>query len=369
MGTPADVVVVGAGVMGAAIAWRLALGGHRVDVLDRLEPGHALGSSHGPSRAFRLAHEDPDYALLATESLACWRELELLARTSLLRPLGTLEWGADAAPYRTTLGDCGVVWEDLDAAEVRRRFDVRLPRGELALWQPDGGVLAATRSVQTLVRLATEAGARFWYGVEVQALEGEVPARVATDNGYFTADVVVLAAGPWLPALARTAGLELPITVVRRHVAYLSLGRADLPVLIDGGEPPWSLIPRVFGGPGLRVGLPADEGASHVDPDEEAALPSARQIEEARLWLEARTAGTPEVVAVDPCLCATTPDRGFIIAREGPVVVVSACNGQGFKFAPRLARAVVELVEGGLPHLPGDLVGRWASAVRKEQLS
>lgn len=57
----ADVVVVGAGIMGAAAAWALSGRGHAVVVLDARRAGHRDGSSHGSSRVFRRAYREPHY--------------------------------------------------------------------------------------------------------------------------------------------------------------------------------------------------------------------------------------------------------------------------------------------------------------------
>ncbi|MFY9586602.1 MAG: FAD-dependent oxidoreductase, partial [Actinomycetota bacterium] len=56
------VVVIGAGVMGSSTAWALARRGTDVVVLEQFHAGHDRGSSHGASRIFRLAYEDPLYA-------------------------------------------------------------------------------------------------------------------------------------------------------------------------------------------------------------------------------------------------------------------------------------------------------------------
>ncbi|TMK83691.1 MAG: FAD-dependent oxidoreductase [Actinobacteria bacterium] len=54
----ADVVVVGAGVMGAAAAWRLARAGRDVMLLEQFEVGHDHGSSHGAARVFRFSYDE-----------------------------------------------------------------------------------------------------------------------------------------------------------------------------------------------------------------------------------------------------------------------------------------------------------------------
>ncbi|MGH7476265.1 MAG: FAD-dependent oxidoreductase, partial [Longimicrobiales bacterium] len=73
----ADVAVVGLGVTGAALAWRLAQAGQRVVALDRFAPPHSFGSSHGRTRIFREAYfEDPLYVPLARRALDAWQELQ-----------------------------------------------------------------------------------------------------------------------------------------------------------------------------------------------------------------------------------------------------------------------------------------------------
>src|SRR5262249_2742068 len=65
---PADVVIVGGGVMGCAAAYHLARDGRRVLLLERFAIGHDRGSSHGPSRIIRLAYDTADYVRLAEAS-------------------------------------------------------------------------------------------------------------------------------------------------------------------------------------------------------------------------------------------------------------------------------------------------------------
>ena len=84
----ADVLIVGAGVMGCAAAYQLAKDGARVLLFDQFAVGHDRGSSHGPSRIIRLAYDSLDYVALARASYALWRELEAEsgARFRLDRP-------------------------------------------------------------------------------------------------------------------------------------------------------------------------------------------------------------------------------------------------------------------------------------------
>ena len=61
MAERAEIVIVGAGVMGAATAYALARAGHEPVVLEQFELGHTRGSSHGRGRIFRLVYHDPHW--------------------------------------------------------------------------------------------------------------------------------------------------------------------------------------------------------------------------------------------------------------------------------------------------------------------
>ena len=72
-----DTIVVGLGAMGAATLWQLARRGQRVLGLDRWEPPHAWGSTHGDTRITRCAiGEGEQYVPLVLRSHEIWRELE-----------------------------------------------------------------------------------------------------------------------------------------------------------------------------------------------------------------------------------------------------------------------------------------------------
>src|ERR1700759_1325515 len=66
------VVVVGAGALGAGSAWAWSRRGYDVSVVERFEPGHDRGSSHGHARIFRLAYAEADYVELASRALRAW---------------------------------------------------------------------------------------------------------------------------------------------------------------------------------------------------------------------------------------------------------------------------------------------------------
>jgi len=83
-----DVVVVGAGLMGAATAWHLARRGVNTVVLEQFEPATSRGSSHGSARITRRAYPEDDYVRLTGEAFEWWTELERQSGRTLLRMTG-----------------------------------------------------------------------------------------------------------------------------------------------------------------------------------------------------------------------------------------------------------------------------------------
>ena len=98
-----EVAVVGAGAVGLATARALARGGREVVVVEQFRAGNDRGSSHGSSRIFRLAYEEPEWVRLAQEALPLWRELEAESRLDLLTLPGSLDSGRDPGPDRKSV--------------------------------------------------------------------------------------------------------------------------------------------------------------------------------------------------------------------------------------------------------------------------
>lgn len=201
-------------MVGLASARALARAGHEVEVYEQGEVGHALGSSHGRSRIFRLAYAEPGWVRLAQEALAGWRELEAETGEELLEQHGFVELVRDLdESSAAALGACGVAWDELAPAEAEGRFPIRVPPGRRVVLQPEAGVLRADRALAALAR-----GLRVHEGVRVEAPD------------ELDADVVVLAAGPWL---SRLLDRPLGATVTRETVCYFRLaGKRPPPALV-----------------------------------------------------------------------------------------------------------------------------------------
>lgn len=342
--TRVDVAVVGAGIMGLAAARALARTGRRVLCLEQFRVGNRRGSSHGTSRIFRLAYQDPEYAHLAQESLPLWRELEQESGEALLETTGSLDVGGDLQGFRTALAGIGVDAELLDTRGLRQRFPaLRLPDQE-ALYHAEGGVLHAGRAHAALLRSAEVAGE-----TRVTAIEADRDGvTVSASGGTIRAGAAVVAAGAWARNL-----VDVPVTVTRETVAHFRLSGNGLPTLIDHAQPELAVVvpnqatyALASPGIGLKVGIHRSGGPA--DPDEDGD-PDRTVVAAITAWARERyELVEPEPVLVETCLYTNTADESFLVDRRDRIVVCSACSGHGFKFAPVLGRRLAELAEEAL---------------------
>ena len=360
----ADLIIVGAGLAGAAAARSAAARGADVVVLEQFGPGHRNGSSHGSARIFRRAYPDPLYVRLTGQAGEQWRALAAAAGEPLLTMTGGIDFGAvrDPAGLHAVLTACGVPAELLPAGEAARRW----PQFDFTgtgpvLFHQNAGVLDPDRAIAALLRLATAGGADVRFGTQVTGLAaGGDGALVQAGDESFTAPAVVVAAGAWVaPLLGGVIGLP-PLTVTSQQVFHFAPAKQEAQPATQPAAEPWPVFIAAdetdfcYGLPGGRDGgVPGaiKVGEHHPGPVTTAAGRDFRIGEAVR----ARVAGFARrrVPGLDPaplneatCLYTWTANEDFILDRRGPFVVASPCSGHGAKFAPLLGEFIADLAAG-----------------------
>ena len=243
----ADLVVVGAGVMGAWIALRARREGWRTTLIDAFGAGHARATSGDETRIIRASHsDDPFYSRWSREALTGWNALAESIGETLFVPAGVLglahdEGGWEAASEET-LRALGIPVERLTPDDVAARWpQMRSDDLAFAIFEPEAGLLMARRGVAGVARMFAGEGGRFELGwAEPGAADGRRLLDVALADGRrHAAGEFVFAAGPWLPRLFPEAVGDL-VRVTKQDVLFVGspagddrFGAESLPCWLD----------------------------------------------------------------------------------------------------------------------------------------
>ena len=120
-------VVVGAGCFGVWTAWRLAMAGHAVTLVDASGPGNARSSSGGETRLIRMGYGAQEiYTRWSSRSLELWKAFIERVDATLFHETGVLWMAREQDPLTTstlaTLERVGVPHERLSRAQLESRW-------------------------------------------------------------------------------------------------------------------------------------------------------------------------------------------------------------------------------------------------------
>ncbi|GAB3073492.1 NAD(P)/FAD-dependent oxidoreductase [Nocardioides zeae] len=395
-----DVVVIGAGIVGASTALELARAGFSVSVVDKAAgPGH--GSTSASSAVVRYNYSTWDGMAAAWESKFRWEKWE--DHLGFVDPDGMARFNRCGLAFLDVeimprdrmvplLASAGIPFEEWGPVELRAAFPgldtgrhyppkpvtseefFADADGELgAVWTPDAGYVDdPQRAAANLAGAATQAGARFTFRRSVVSLErtGETW-RVGLDDGsVLEAAIVVNGAGPWSTRINALAGVGGDFTVhvgpMRQEVHHVTapsslpeghgiLADADLGTYLRGDS-----------GHHLLVGgtEPECDPLEWIDDPDAADLRPTQERFEAQVFRAARRlpdlavpnrprglAGVYDAAEDWTPIYDRTEADGFFVAM--------GTSGNQFKNAPligSLMRTLVEAVTGGHDHDADPLV-------------
>ena len=364
------VMVVGAGVVGAAIAEALSRAGHAVHLFEQGVPGHGVS---GASLACVGTHMMDEAELpLIRWSCDAWAGMAArdndfeYDRCGQIRFIDT-DGEMKAAKHWVTLErGAGLRPSLIDAAAARRHEPLLEGPILAATWSPDDAVVNPFLAVRRLVALARDRGAVLRTGVAVTGIEavGRRVTGLRTTEGVLPAEIVVLAAGPWAAPLAATVGVSLPI--VPRKAQCLATTRQPPRIRTvvgacksDGGvDAGYTQIQQARSGQILFNTVLAGGIAEAGDPsfvpevdrifvrDSVATLlrlfPSLGSVELLRSWVRFE---------------AVTPDDRFVAGAAGPrgLFIAAGDGGTGFIRAPALGRLITDAIDERPTPFPVDL--------------
>src|SRR5215470_8529250 len=366
----AEVVVVGAGIVGASIALQLARRDVGVLLIDA--EGPAAGMSGRSFRQVRTHYSNEVTTRLAQrgiEILRGWGD-HVGVGDSGFEPVGYLlavaADQADGCAANVALGTSLGVRTELVPADRLHEIEPLLAADGLACgaWEPDSGLIDPVK-----VTLAAQmSGARTLFGSPVRALRtsGDRVTGVVTGDGDVHAGTVVLAAGPWAPRLLAGPGIDLGL---RLHTLELSVlrrppGVAGLSTAVT--HAPSGLVARCDSGPfAVAVAYPAEAVEPELPQDARVAADAEPRLR------RALAAGLPalapaEVITTIAGVYDVTPDWHPMLGPwpgvEGLYLAVGF-SGHGLKLAPAVGEAVADELAGRTPAIDISLL-RPAAAPR-----
>jgi sarcosine oxidase len=371
-----DVAVVGAGVFGAWIAYRLKEAGRRVALLDAYGPGNARASSGGQTRVIRMGYGDQEiYTRWSMHSLDAWKSaFSEIGRPSLFQEAGVLWMARGEDPLTTktlaTLQRLGVVHERVGRSELERRWpQIDFGPNTWAIHEPDSGFLMAFDAVQAIVQLAEANGVEYLQEAVVPPSGKGQLNSVATRSGKSVrAGTFVFACGPWLPKVFPDL-LGERIFPTRQEVFYFGPAPGDarfrspaMPVWVDFAEEIYG-IPD-FKGRGFKVA--PDRHGPAFDPDTGTRVITPETLATVRKFVAKRFPGLKDapLVSSEVCQYENTSNGDFLIDRHPErdnVWLVGGGSGHGFKHGP----AVGDYVAGRLAE-SGDVEARFSLATKQK---
>ncbi|MEV0031520.1 FAD-binding oxidoreductase [Nocardia sp. NPDC050793] len=347
----ANVVIIGGGVIGVSVAYRLAEAGVRDVVL--LERGSlGSGSTSRAAGGIRAQFSDPVNVRISTRSMAEYRQFATRFDQEIdLRTVGylfLLTRQEDVAAFERGVAvqnEYGVPSRMVDAKEARRLSPLVETADVLAAaYSPDDGYCTPESVVLGYARAARRRGARLITGCAVTGIQraGREVRAVETDLGPIATSTVICAAGAWSAAVGDMVGVPLPVLPYRRQLAFTSPIDTDIPVpmTIDFS----SALYFRREGRGLLIGLsdPEEQPGFVTRPSETwaAKVADALAVRAPGLLDAGLTGGWAGLYEV-------TPDHNALVGEAAEVdrfLYATGFSGHGFMQAPAIGEIVTDLV-------------------------
>lgn len=351
----ADMTVIGGGVMGASIAYHLVKRGVKNILLLEKEDYFGQGATGRCAGGVRYQFATEINIRLSQASLPMLANLESeTGQTADYRPCGylfLLTRHQDLDVFKRNLvlqNSLGVETEWLSGDEIRQRLPMmRLDDVLGGTINAQDGLADPNSVVMAYIQAAQRLGITALTGIEVTGIQLNQSrvTQLETTKGNVSTRIVVNAAGPWAGLVAQLAGLQIPITPLRRQMfttTPLPQIPADFPFVIDFAQ---SLYFHREG-PGLLIGMsnPNEKPGldQNIDPEWElvnfeAAIARLPLLEGA--GMTSHWAGLYEVTPDAHPIFGHTPVDGFYIC--------GGFSGHGFMHGPIAGKLISEIILDG----------------------
>ena len=353
----ADMVVIGGGVMGASTAYHLARRGVKNVLLLEKEQFYGQGATGRCAGGVRYQFSTEINVRLSQLSLPMLESFE----EEIGQPIDYRQCGylillsneEDLTQYEMNVrlqNELGVDTTIMDGEEIRQRLPMMNLEDILAgTFNAKDGLVDPNSVVMGYINAATRLGVKTLSGVEVTGIDlqgGEI-ASVITSQGTVQTPILINTAGPWAGRIGHMAGVEIPITPLRRQILTttpLPEIPADFPFVIDfaqslyfhrEGEGLLTGMSNPYQTPGFNQDIDPEWEVNHL----EAAAQRMPLLENAGLL--SHWAGLYENTPDAHPIFGATPVAGFYIC--------AGFSGHGFMHGPASGLIMSEIILDGEP--------------------
>ncbi|MGC5773951.1 NAD(P)/FAD-dependent oxidoreductase [Paenibacillus pabuli] len=225
------IVIIGAGIVGASMAYHLAKRNQDVTVIDR----HPAAAREVTEKSFAWIHTThniaPEYWPLYDAALEEYHALQQELPELDIHWYGALTW--DTPPLREQIHLQQLNREQIEALEPNLK---EYPNE--AMYVSEEGALDPIAVTELLLNKAREYGAKVQFNTNVTQLQQEDSRLVGvhTSNGFLESDVVVLAAGTGIPELCNPLGCSVPVTSSPSILIRMKTTNKLIRTLISNGQ-------------------------------------------------------------------------------------------------------------------------------------
>ncbi len=367
----ADILVIGGGVLGGAVAFYLAKQkAGRVIVLER----HSVAQGNSSLAAGLLTRgRFKSYLIpMVLETYKAMDEVESITGESLgAHRTGCLYAAVSPAHQKeirelvTVSSQAGLKADWLDIIEAARLVPwLKLPRTASAIFMPEDGYIDGYTLASGYIRAAKKLSVEIQEQTEVLSIcqEGQRVIGVKTTQGAFSAALVIDAAGVWAGTLARELGIGFPMAPVRSHYWITAEHPSFSP------QQPFVILPdaRAYARPEtnrLLFGFRETQSVA-VDPRELPEKMNSYLFKRDPNGWESLLEGIPEFSKFFPLieeieistyikgLSNYTPDGNFVLGAFPSLdgfLAATGCAGAGIAMSGGIGRLVAELAMGCAP--------------------
>ncbi|MDM5206041.1 N-methyl-L-tryptophan oxidase [Cytobacillus kochii] len=355
-----DTIIIGAGSMGMAAGYYLAKEGKKVLLIDANRPPHQKGSHHGETRIIRYAYgEGHAYVPLLLKAKQLWEEVEKESEMELFLQTGVLNIGSETSLFMKEVKTSAEKYQlplDVYTHEtVNTKWSaLHLDEGMVAYHEPTSGVLKCEDCIEAYRRLSLSYGAKIVTDsviTDLSIIEGIV--NIATQDGHYSGDSLIVSAGAGTNSILSYLGLQLPLNPIRKTFAWYE---AQEDVYEAKQFPAFTFespLGHYYGfpsidGSGLKLGR-HDGAVQRIESKQEVQPFNQDDEKELTTFLGRYFTEKTNVQFGKTCMYTMTPDEHFIIDQHPQyenVAIAAGFSGHGFKFSSVVGHVLSELIRG-----------------------